>query len=780
MIPACQTLPALLSLVLVAQAPPPQVAPTGLLEGRVLALPDSAPVADASVWIDGRRPPAVTDGAGRFTLTVTVGAHRLRVEAFGFSPMEMKDVTVAEGAVTHLTVLLEPKPFELAEIVVSPSAFGILREGQGSVRTLTREEVEASPHMGSDLFRAMERIPGISTHDVSAKLHVRGAPDDQVLTLLDGLELYEPYHMKYWDGSLSVMDPDAVGSVELLTGGFSAEYGDRLAGVMSMRSLDPDPEPRTELGLSAMNATVLSSGGFGEDARGSWLFLARRGFLKYVFAVTGVGEGQTLEPDYWDVFAKTRYQVAPGHALTAHVLGTGERVHAVEEDDTRVDGEYGSNYGWITWDAALAPALSVETILSAGSVTGDRRGEDDEGGDQRLTLRDQRNLLFRGLSQRWSYQPGESILLRWGAQISAGEAEYSYYRRSTRGLPNFSLYTGSPWSLALDRLAVTPSPSGTEAAAYVSGRARLTGRLTGEFGVRYDDVSYTGDRNVSPRLGLSFEARQDLTLRGAWGHYYQSQGLHELAAGDGDTTFHRAARAEHRILGVEHRRPGGVTLRVEAYQRRVRDPRPEYRTLVPEVEGLWEESLSDRALIAPTRGRARGLEVMGTGRVGNQGRWAASYALASSEDEVDGSWVPRPMDQRHTLNVEAAVQPRPGLTLSAAWTFHSGWPYTAQLFELVPVMNSGGAMEFRQGFGPLNAERMAVYHRLDFRVARRFPLRRGALSVFLDVFNAYNRENPYSVITHAFWRPDWGRPELLDSIEPQLGVLPTLGLRWEF
>ncbi|MFH1765290.1 MAG: TonB-dependent receptor, partial [Gemmatimonadota bacterium] len=628
-----------------------------------------------------------------------------------------------------------------------------------------------------DLFRALNRLPGIATHDLSAKLRIRGAPDDQVLTLLDGLELYEPYHMKYWDGSLSVVDPDAVGSVDLLTGGFSAEYGDRLTGVMSMRSATPGPEVRTAVGVSATNASLFSSGGFGGD-RGRWLVMARRGFLEYAFAVTGLDNGGELEPTYWDVFAKTSFQLAAGHLLTAHVLQTGETLHAVEEDGTLIDGRYGSSYGWLTWNAALGPALSAETMVSAGALMGDRKGEDDGGDGQHLSVRDQRTMSFRGLSQNWSWQPADALLIRWGGSLKWQEVEYSYYRRGTDWRPNLRYATAYPWSLELDRLALTAEPSGFEGSLFLTGRARLAESLTTEVGLRYDDIGYTGDRVLSPRVGLAWEMGSGTTLRAAWGHYYQSQGLQELAPADADTTFHGAARGEHRVLGLEHQRPGGTTFRVEAYQRLVRDPLPEFRSLVPEVEGLWEESLSERVRIAPTRGRAQGLELSGKGPAGERATWAASYALAVAEDEVEGEWVPRPMDQRHTLNLEVALRPTPTFSLSWAWSYHSPWPYTLESFTRVPVVNSEGDGVFVGTFGPLNAERMPAYHRLDVRATKRFDLRRGSLALYLDVFNALNRENAYSVRTHVWWYQ--GRAEYVDEIEPQMGVLPTLGLRWEF
>jgi hypothetical protein len=95
-------------------------------------------------------------------------------------------------------------------------------------------------------------------------------------------------------------------------------------------------------------------------------------------------------------------------------------------------------------------------------------------------------------------------------------------------------------------------------------------------------------------------------------------------------------------------------------------------------------------------------------------------------------------------------------------------------------MNSEGHWVLHPTDGALNGARMPPYHRLDVRVTQRFDLRRGTLFVFLDVFNAYDRSNPYSVLTQGFWNDQNGRVEHFDEIEAQLGILPTLGLRWEF
>jgi hypothetical protein len=219
---------------------------------------------------------------------------------------------------------------------------------------------------------------------------------------------------------------------------------------------------------------------------------------------------------------------------------------------------------------------------------------------------------------------------------------------------------------------------------------------------------------------------------------------------------------------------------VEGYQRRVRDPRPEYRSLIARVEGLWEELLFDRVRVEPTRSRAHGVELSGRGPLGGRATWGASYALAASEDRITGEWVPRPFEQRHTLHLELATHPTPDLSLALAWSYHSPWPYSEQRFTPREVMNSGGAVVMEPSFGPLYGERMPAYHRLDARVAKRWALGRGSLFAYLDVFNAYNRENALTVRQYAWWIARQGRPEVRRELETQIGILPTLGLRWEF
>ena len=142
------------------------------------------------------------------------------------------------------------------------------------------------------------------------------------------------------------------------------------------------------------------------------------------------------------------------------------------------------------------------------------------------------------------------------------------------------------------------------------------------------------------------------------------------------------------------------------------------------------------------------------------------------------------MDQRHAFTVTAAFHPSPSWTVSGSWHIHSGWPYTPQevLFDTLTVFRGEGEnwpMYWKEGFSPLNSERLPAYHRLDLRATRRFELRKGTLDVYVDLFNAYNQSNLRSYDYVLRWIDNQAMFARVPD-EEQLPFLPSIGFRWEF
>ena len=88
----------------------------------------------------------------------------------------------------------------------------LLRE---KCRDLTREEILQLPHFGDDLFRALPSIPSVSGNDVSAQFYVRGGLFRDTALRFDGIEIFEPYHLKDFQGVFSIIDPYTLGGIDL-------------------------------------------------------------------------------------------------------------------------------------------------------------------------------------------------------------------------------------------------------------------------------------------------------------------------------------------------------------------------------------------------------------------------------------------------------------------------------------------------------------------------------------------------------------------------------------
>ena len=185
-------------------------------------------------------------------------------------------VLLATAATTG-SAAAEPPTVALDKFVVTPSRFGISSQPFATGATLTATDLAALPQLGEDLYRTIARLPGLAADDFTSKFWVRGAPNAQVLARFDGVDLIEPFHLKDIDGALSIVDLPSVARLDLATGGFTAEFGDRLAAVLTMESAGgPTLRPRTSLGLSLTGLRAANQGVFAQG-RGRWLATVRRG-----------------------------------------------------------------------------------------------------------------------------------------------------------------------------------------------------------------------------------------------------------------------------------------------------------------------------------------------------------------------------------------------------------------------------------------------------------------------------------------------------------------------
>lgn len=86
------------------------------------------------------------------------------------------------------------------------------------------------PQFGKDIFKLVKYSPGITVSDImSPQYYVRGSDPGENLVQLDGMTIYNPQHMLSLE---AIFNPYSIKNIEMLVGGFGAEYGGRNASIL--------------------------------------------------------------------------------------------------------------------------------------------------------------------------------------------------------------------------------------------------------------------------------------------------------------------------------------------------------------------------------------------------------------------------------------------------------------------------------------------------------------------------------------------------------------------
>ena len=213
----------IVSFVALLLACVPASAQTGKITGIVV---DEAgvPMIGVNVVIDGTTRGASTDTDGRyFILNVEPGTYSLRASFVGFRPVVQSEVIVNINRTTTVDFALEVAVAEQDELVVVAVRPDVEKDQTATLEIIRPEEVE--------------QIAGIS--DLSDVLglqaevndgHFRGGRSNEELYVLAGMGIVNPLNSsRSFTPMLS-----AVEEVEVITSGFSAEYGNAMSGVINI------------------------------------------------------------------------------------------------------------------------------------------------------------------------------------------------------------------------------------------------------------------------------------------------------------------------------------------------------------------------------------------------------------------------------------------------------------------------------------------------------------------------------------------------------------------
>ncbi|MCP4898517.1 MAG: TonB-dependent receptor [bacterium] len=749
----------------------------GTLTGTVVAMDTGLPLSGAVVQIDGSESACSTGGDGQCEIAnIPTGVAEISVSALGFLTVESTSVAVVEGSTAEVKFELLPQPRFLREVVVTPSRYGLLEQGVGSSAFLNHEEVRRTPHLSDDVFRVIHRVPGAVAGDLSSAFGLRGSAPEELKVIFEGLHIEEPFHLREFHSLLSMIDSEVVDGVEVLSSGYPVEHGDRMGGVLDIRTTVPNGLSRS-LGSSIL-ATRFSAENTTHEGRGSWQLSLRHSSLHWAFWWYDLTDEQLdllSAPTYYDLFASWRVPIGKKNQLATHVLGAKDSFHFLDSDQTE-DARVSSSslYVWANLDSCWLPKTHTRTTVSSSQVFSQLDGYSESVGENYTEAVYEREYSSYGLKQDWVFEPSQSHLLKWGFEARQVEASYE--------LDSYSEITDPLWLNSgadpITTIQIDKTPSGRQLGFYVADRFRLLQNLTAEVGLRWDQQSWTpGDDQLSPRFNLVWELGTFGTVRASWGRFAQAQGIHELQVEDGIDTFFPAQWAEHRVLSFESAIPNTMTFRIDAYRKIMSDLRPRFENLFEPVE-IFPAGEPDRVRIDSEGAEAEGIELIFKSLRPGKVAWWFGLTFASVEDLVDGVWQPRSWDQRNAVSFSVNWRPGSNWNLNLSGIYHSGWPRTPA--EEVWVQRPDGSWHEVIVVGERNTARYPAYRRLDFRASREHKLKNSTLRYFIEITNLLSHDNVRSTKQVSFWQTGLGNIDSTTDYDHWMPVLPSIGIMWEF
>jgi hypothetical protein len=153
------------------------------------------PLVFANIIVAGTQQGAMTDDKGKFTLVLTQDTVNLRCSYVGYKT-EVISVSIQKDV--QLTINLFAMDMLLQDVTVYAN-YGNDETNQREVSALSLESETIGKITGlsPDVLRSVQMLPGVSNdNELSAKFNVHGGDGNENLVLIDGTQVYEPYHVK--------------------------------------------------------------------------------------------------------------------------------------------------------------------------------------------------------------------------------------------------------------------------------------------------------------------------------------------------------------------------------------------------------------------------------------------------------------------------------------------------------------------------------------------------------------------------------------------------------
>lgn len=203
----------------------------GVIRGLITDGETGDPLIGANILVKGTYLGSSTDADGFYSIRdVSPGEYLLEVSFIGYKVVQKTGVKVTAGETLTLNFEMEPTALALGqEIVVIGEKPLLSLDETSTVRNMSSQDIEN--RIVDDAMDLIGQQVGVVQQD--NEIHIRGGRAYENQFLLDGISVQDPLSGTGFGLNISA---NALEEVNVITGGYKAEYGQATSGVINVKT----------------------------------------------------------------------------------------------------------------------------------------------------------------------------------------------------------------------------------------------------------------------------------------------------------------------------------------------------------------------------------------------------------------------------------------------------------------------------------------------------------------------------------------------------------------
>ncbi|RMI09489.1 MAG: TonB-dependent receptor [Calditrichaeota bacterium] len=204
---------------------------TGVIRGVITDEESGEPLIGVNVLVKGTYHGASSDIDGVYVIPdIQPGEYALEFSYVGYKVVQVTGVRVEPGQTVTVNVKMKSTPLALGQEVEVIGQRPLLDlEETSTVRTLSSEDINR--RIVDDALELVAQQVGVVEQD--NEIHIRGGRSYEAQYLLDGISVQDPLSGTGFGLNISA---NAIEEVEIITGGFKAEYGQATSGIVKVKT----------------------------------------------------------------------------------------------------------------------------------------------------------------------------------------------------------------------------------------------------------------------------------------------------------------------------------------------------------------------------------------------------------------------------------------------------------------------------------------------------------------------------------------------------------------